>query len=124
MTRTSRISRGMTNYHSGAHAEGSVARDYGRRGKALVARRWRGTLGEIDLILRDGAGLVFVEVKKSRDHARALARVTRRQTERIMATAQEFLGTQPEGQLTPVRFDVATVDARGEVRVVENAFAV
>ncbi len=41
---------------------------------------------------------------------------------RICASAEEYLGTQPRGQLTDVRFDVALVDGQGVVRVIENAF--
>ena len=33
-------------------------------GLVLVARNWRCRLGEIDLIMKDGATLVFVEVRK------------------------------------------------------------
>lgn len=35
-------------------------------GLALVARNWRCRLGEIDLIMKDGATLVFIEVRKRR----------------------------------------------------------
>ena len=88
----------------------------------MVARRWRGQGGEIDLIVRDGAGLIFVEVKKSRCFARAAERLTPRQSARIQAAAEEFLGTQPRGSLTPVRFDLALMNAHGEIQILENAF--
>lgn len=114
---------GRVSHAAGAAAEGSVAAEYDRRGSAVIEERWRGAGGEIDLIARDGAGLVFVEVKRSRDHARALARISRTQMQRIMVAAQEFLATWPGGPFTDIRFDVATVDDRGEVRVLENAFA-
>lgn len=115
--------RGRRNNLAGAAAETSVADDYGRRGRPLVASRWRGQGGEIDLIVRDGDGYVFVEVKKGRDHDNALMRVTPRQVQRIMMAAQEFVGTLPTGSLTNMRFDVATVDAQGQIRIHENAFA-
>ena len=35
-----------------------------KSGLTLVARNWRCRLGEIDLIMKDGATLVFVEVRK------------------------------------------------------------
>ncbi len=88
----------------------------------MLHRRWRGAAGEIDLILRDGETLVFVEVKKSRSFARAADRLSPAQMHRIAAAAAEFLGTQPRGQLSDMRFDVALVDGSGEVRIVENAF--
>lgn len=113
---------GAVSYHAGLSAESIVADDYARRGRPVVRHRWRGTGGEIDLIAQDGDGLIFIEVKKSRSHARAAERLSQRQMERIYASASEFLATQPKGQLTDVRFDVALVDDRGAIDIVENAF--
>ncbi len=113
---------GCVSYHAGLSAEDSVARDYTRRGRPVISRRWRGQSGEIDLVARDGEGLIFIEVKKSRSHARAAERLTSRQMDRIAASASEFLAGEPRGQLTDVRFDLATVDQTGSVRVLENAF--
>lgn len=42
--------------------------------------------------------------------------------DRIFGAASEFIGGEPKGQLTDVRFDLATVDAVGTVQVIENAF--
>lgn len=114
---------GITSYHAGLAAEGAVERHYTRAGHAIAARRWRGQGGEIDLIARDGDGLVFIEVKKSRSHDAAAQRVTQRQMERIALAASEFLSLMPRGQATPSRFDVALVDSLGRVAVLENAFA-
>ena len=114
--------RGRTNHRAGLAAEDIVARSYADRGVTELARRWRGQAGEIDLILRDGDSVVFVEVKKSRTHAQAALRVTRRQMDRICMAATEFVGSEPRGTLTPMRFDVATVDGIGQVQVVTNAF--
>lgn len=88
----------------------------------LPYERWRGKGGEIDLIVRDGDALVFVEVKKSKTHDQALRRVSRRQMDRLCATASEFVANEPRGLLTEMRFDVATIDQSGTVRIVENAF--
>jgi putative endonuclease len=111
---------GILSYHSGLAAEGAVAADYGRRGLPVVGRRWRGAVGEIDLIVRDGEGLIFVEVKRARDFARAAERLTPAQAERIWATAAEFLAGEPRGQLTEARLDLALVDGVGRVRIIEN----
>lgn len=113
---------GATNHHAGLSAEDRVADEYTRHGLTVAARRWRGPGGEVDLILRHGAGLVFVEVKKSRDLAGAAARITRRQMDRIMTSAAAFLSGEPGGQDTEVRFDVALVDGMGRIARIENAF--
>lgn len=114
--------RGKTSYHAGAAAEDIVALRYARGGQPILAKRWRGSRGEIDLVARDGNSIIFIEVKKSRSHAAAAARLTRRQMDRIYGAGAEFLATQPRGQLTDVRFDLATVDDQGRVEVIENAF--
>ncbi|WP_370399126.1 YraN family protein [Sulfitobacter sp. JB4-11] len=117
-----RRQRGHVAYHSGIAAEKRIAQDYARRGFALARERWRGKSGEIDLILRDGAGLIFVEVKKARDFDRAAESLSARQMRRLYGAAEEFLGSEPAGSLTNVRFDVALVNGRGETRIIENAF--
>lgn len=111
---------GAVSHHAGLAAEGSVEGHYARRGHPAVARRWRGTAGEIDLILRDGDGLIFVEVKKSRDFARAKDRLSRAQYRRIWSAAQEFLAGEPRGLATEVRLDLALVDSTGRIELVEN----
>ena len=113
---------GSVGYHAGLMAEDIVARDYRRRRHEVVAQRWRGAGGEIDLILRDGESVIFVEVKKSKTFARAASRLGRRQMDRLCASASEFLAGEPRGQLTDVRFDLAMVDETGAVKVIENAF--
>lgn len=113
---------GLTGYLAGMNAEEQIADDYARRGRPIVARRWRGRSGEVDLVAREGDGLVFIEVKKSSTIARAAERLSRRQMERIASTASEYLAGEPKGQLTDVRFDVALVDAQGCFEILENAF--
>jgi putative endonuclease len=114
---------GLISYRAGLAAEDSVARHYSNTGGVMLASRWRGASGEIDLIMRDGAGIVFVEVKKAATHAEAALRVTRRQMARIYAAAAEFLAGEPAGQATESRFDVALMDSYGRIEVLENAFS-
>ncbi|WP_425467337.1 YraN family protein [Rubellimicrobium roseum] len=103
-------------------AEEAVARWYEARGGAVVARRWRSPWGEVDLILREAATVVVVEVKKARNFDAAAHRLGRRQMDRLCAAAQAFCAGEPRGALTDLRFDLALVDAMGRVRVIENAF--
>ncbi|MAM62735.1 YraN family protein [Maritimibacter sp. UBA3975] len=111
---------GRVSYAAGLAAEESVARDYERRGYGVVARRWRGSGGEIDLVFRDGDGFVFVEVKKARDLARAACRLTQAQLGRICQSATEFLAGVPGGGLAAMRFDLAMVDGAGRMETLEN----
>ena len=118
----SKSMRSAVSYQAGQAAELQVATEYERRGYTIAHRRWRGAGGEIDLIARHDSGLIFIEVKKSSSFDKAAARITRRQTERICASAAQFLQNEPGGQLTNVRFDAALVDASGAVQIIENAF--
>lgn len=113
---------GQTGYHAGRVAEDIVARDYAARSCVIVAKRWRGAGGEIDLVVRCGDQVVFVEVKKSASFAKAATRLGQRQMDRLVAAGSEFLAGEPLGQLTDVRFDLALVNGQGQVRVIENAF--
>lgn len=115
--------RGRAANVNGLCAEDSVERHYERAGCQVTARRWRGRYGEIDLIALQGDLIVFVEVKAAATHDLALSRLTARQLRRIEASVTEYLAGQPRGQLTDIRFDVATVDAVGRVEVLENALA-
>lgn len=114
--------RGKTAFEAGQAAEYRIAQDYEQRGYAIAHRRWRGKGGEIDLIMRDGDSLIFIEVKQSRDFARAAESLSARQMQRIYRSAEEFLAGEPAGSLTDVRFDVALVDGQGHTQIIENAF--
>lgn len=118
-----RHARGKLAYHAGQAAEQQVAQVYLRRGFAVVAQRWRGRAGEIDLILRDDCGLLFVEVKQARDFDRAAHSLSQRQIARLYGAAEEFLAGEPTGALTELRFDVALVNGQGQMQIIENAFA-
>ncbi|WP_370284448.1 YraN family protein [Pseudooceanicola nanhaiensis] len=118
-----RRSRGRMAHLGGAAAEDRVALEYERRGYALAARRWRGRSGEIDLVFRHGDAVIFVEVKAARDFDAALCSLGQRQIGRICRAAEEFVGGEPCGSLTEMRFDIGLVDARGDLRILENALA-
>lgn len=116
-----RVCRGMVSASSGRLGEHSVSRDYLARGYELIAERWRGKGGEIDLILCKDGEYVFVEVKSAAFHDWAAERISRRQIARIFNAAQEFCGRLPSGSLTEMRFDAALVDQYGRVEIRENA---
>jgi putative endonuclease len=118
-----RARTGQANFHFGQAAEGQVESAYLRSSYRVRNRRWRGGVGEIDLVLENGEEIVFVEVKASRTHARAAASIGRRQIDRLLKSAEAYIGRLPTGLSTPMRFDVALVDGRGHVDVIENALA-
>jgi len=97
-----------------------------RRGYAVLARRYRIRAAEIDIVAREGATLVFVEVKAraGRDFGDAAEAVTWRKRRRIAAAARHYVMTHRlDG--CPCRFDVVTVhleDERPKVEIYQDAF--
>jgi len=81
-----------------------------QQGLALVERNFRCKGGEIDLVMRDGRSLVFVEVRKraASGYGGAAASVTARKQARLIVAAQTFLQrcTMPPA----CRFDVIAID--------------
>lgn len=114
--------RGSVAYHAGRVAEESVAAQYSRRGHRLHAMRWRGKGGEVDIVLKDGATWIFVEVKAARDHSSAAHRITPRQARRVQVAALEYLAQNCDEPFPEMRFDAALVDRQGRIEVLENAF--
>jgi putative endonuclease len=92
-----------------------------RRGYAILARRYRTRVGEIDIVARDGETLAFVEVKTrtSERYGPPAEAVTWRKRRRIVSMANWYLSEHRlHGCLC--RFDVVTVMCRpGEVPAVE-----
>ena len=115
--------RGYSNWKSGQDGEVIVSTLYDRSGVRNLASRWRGTAGEIDLVLHDGAQVVFVEVKRAANFDRAIESLGSRQVARILQTAEEYLESEPGGSLTECRFDLALVDDAGRARIVKNVLA-
>lgn len=111
---------GSVGYHAGRTAEAIVSQRYVDAGYSVSAQRWRGSGGEIDLIVEAEGCTVFVEVKKSKSHAAAAWRLGHRQQQRILHTAEEFLARSPAGLDSDCRFDLALVDGAGDVSLLEN----
>ena len=95
---------------SGACAESIAAEFLMRRGLAIVGRNFRTRAGEIDLIARDGATLVFVEVRmrRSQRFGGALESITAAKRARIVAAANGYLAMI--GREPPCRFDAILMD--------------
>ena len=76
------------------------------KGYRVVARRWRGRAGEIDLIARRGRTLAMVEVKARADLATAAGSLGAKGQARIARAASEYLLGRPDLAGLEVRFDV------------------
>ena len=98
---------------AGAQAEEVAAKFLAANGLEIIARNFRTRQGEIDVVARDGATLVFVEVRqRSRsDYGGALESIDERKQRRIAAAANGYLSFIG-GREPPCRFDVVTVEGR------------
>jgi putative endonuclease len=81
------------------------------KGLTLAARNHRCRFGEIDLVMHDGACLVFVEVRAraSEAHGGALASIGVAKQRRITAAARHYLMRHPREAVRPARFDVVAI---------------
>ena len=116
----------MNTRRTGDLGEEIALRHLSSLGYDLVKRNYRTRYGEIDLILRDGETIVFVEVKLRRDtgYGDPLDSVTTRKQEQVRAIAEQYLN-EIEPEFEALRFDVVGILARGgrpEITHVQNAF--
>ena len=91
------------------------------QGLRLVERNYRDARGpgrpggEIDLIMRDGETLVFIEVRSRRagsTHGGAAASVGSAKRARLIHAARHYLLRHPDPP--PCRFDLVAIDGEGE----------
>jgi putative endonuclease len=96
--------------HQGRHWEQAALTHLKRHGLRLVEANFTCKGGEIDLVMRDGDALVFVEVRQRADrkHGGAAASITPAKIRRIVRAAQFYLLRFP--QTPPCRFDVVAID--------------
>jgi putative endonuclease len=86
-------------------------------GCRLLGRQLRCPLGELDLVMRDGAELVFVEVRtrSSTRFGSAAESIGVSKQRRLMRAARWWLRALTrahfDGKIPPCRFDVVTIDA-------------
>jgi len=97
---------------SGDAAESAAIALLKQQGLTLVARNYQCKHGEIDIVMREGSTLVFVEVRLRRSSAfgSAAESVTAGKQRKVIASAQHYLITHGLSANTPLRFDVVASD--------------
>lgn len=99
-----------------------LAADYlQRQGLVLLNSNYSCRFGEIDLVMREGNTLVFVEVRqRSTDRfGGAAMSITQAKQKKISLTAQSYL--QKHGD-SACRFDVVLIDGSQQIEWLRNAF--
>jgi len=113
--------------HLGKTGEELASNYLKKKGYSILARNYRRKFGEIDIIAKKGAYLVFVEVKtrSGTTHGHPMEAITFRKQKQICKVAQCYLA---ENSLfdTAARFDVVSVilphRGRANIEVIPGAF--
>ncbi|HVH33409.1 YraN family protein [Tahibacter sp. UC22_41] len=100
----------------GAVWERAAQAELERAGLRLVARNWHCRYGEIDLIMRDGDALVFVEVRyrgatSDEDPSASIGPAKQR---RLIRAAELFLAAHPAFTQVACRFDSVAFSGSAE----------
>ena len=96
----------------GDAVEAAALRFLEANGLRLLARNASARGGELDLVMADGATVVFVEVRYRADAAfgGGAASVDRGKRRRLVRAAGLFLAGHPGATQRPCRFDVVSAD--------------
>ena len=115
----------MKTREQGMLAETIALKHLQKNGLKLVTKNYHCRGGEIDLIMRDDADLVFVEVRyrKSSAFGSPIETVTRQKQQRIILTAQHYLQQNPQLALC-YRFDIVGISDDIDIKWLKNAFQV
>ena len=102
---------GIDRRQLGQDAEDAALAYLQAQGLRLLARNVRYPFGEVDLILRDGAAVVFTEVRFRRgaQFGGAAASVDATKRRKLVRAAQAWLKAHRELAQAPCRFDVVAV---------------
>jgi putative endonuclease len=93
----------------GVSAEARAALYLAAKGFRPLAKRWKSPVGELDLVVKRGSLIVFVEVKARPRLNEAAEAVLPRQRRRIVAAAEAWLAAHPEHAGYDMRFDAVLV---------------
>ncbi len=111
-----------TSYAKGVAAETQAAEHLKAKGYQIIEMRYKTKFGEIDLIVKQGNLICFVEVKVRAKQVDALESVTPRTQRRIENSALFFLSEYPDYMNCDMRFDVITISGDANLVHLDNAW--
>jgi putative endonuclease len=97
-------------------------------GLRLLEQNFYSRFGEIDLIMRDGETVCFIEVKyrNSRNFGGAASAIPRSKQRKIVKTALCYLASRRISANRPLRFDALLIqhnaDGQNGIEWIQNAF--
>lgn len=107
-----RVERGRAAHASGLRAETLAAFWLMAKAYRIIGWRVKTRVGEIDLVVRRGRTLAFVEVKARGTADSAAEALGAPQRERLARAASLYVATRPALQTLDMRFDVVLVSPR------------
>ncbi|GAA5317834.1 MAG: YraN family protein [Candidatus Pelagadaptatus aseana] len=118
---------GQTTKQVGDSAEQAAEHFLQQQGLTTLKKNFRCKLGEVDLIMRHGSCLVFVEVRyrKQNYFGSGSETVTASKQQKLIRTAQYFLQKHDKNNIHPCRFDVVSISGdlnQPDIDWLENAF--
>ena len=108
----------------GDHSEQQALTYLQQQGLQWRSTNYRCKVGELDLVMMDGAVLVIVEVRyrKSEQFGGALASITRKKQARIVAATQHYVIINKLNHCA-IRFDVVAISGvNNRLDWIKNAF--
>lgn len=117
-----RVARGRAAHATGLRAERLAGLLLRLKGYRILARRMKTRAGEIDLIVRRGGVVAFVEVKARADLDAAAEALFMRQRARLARAAELFLAARPALAHLDMRFDLVLVAPRRFPRHLPDAW--
>lgn len=115
----------MSTQQSGQVAEEKALEYLLKKNLQLVTRNYNCRLGEIDLVMREGSYLVFIEVRfrTNSSFGGGIASITYAKKQKIIKTAYHFIMKYKLESQCPLRFDVVSIDGQlGEITWLKDAF--
>ncbi len=109
-------------YKKGRRAEWFCAIVLFFKGYRLLKNRFKTPVGEIDLVVKKGKNLVFVEVKARNSYREGVEAVTLKSQKRIRRAGEYFLMKNPKYMNFLIRFDVMVVNKNTLPYHIKNAW--
>lgn len=111
-----------TGHQKGLAAESHAAWFLRFKGYRVLAKRYKTPVGEIDLIVRKGKAIVFVEVKRRSSRDAAAEAVHSHNQSRVRRAAELYLQKHPRYTGGDIRFDAVLLSGGLFPRHIINAF--
>jgi putative endonuclease len=123
LIRSNRKGSNRTSVEKGRAGEDTAASYLTKNGLSIIQRNFRWYGNEIDIVARDKDYIVFIEVKasSSANYDHPLMWISEAKQKRIIKASEGYLVSH-NITVSPVRFDVLTIDQAGNISHIRDAF--